>query len=216
MDILSKLACKYKTDKGPAPEAHPRGHNYTPIYNMYFEPIRLESLKVLEIGVGGYGNPDSGGESLRVWNDYFPSSEIVAIDIERKNMIIGDRVRIFQGSQVDREFLQAVIDQNGPFDIIIDDGSHLPDHHIISFDYLFHHGLKSGGIYVIEDLNTVYEPNMRGQLGSSIDYFKGLLDVLHMPNSNQKGFHVEAKYDGLEKLVDSIHCYKELFFIFKE
>lgn len=210
MDELSKLAERYKTDKGPSL------HNYTPIYNRYFESIRLKPLKILEIGVGGYKNPTSGGESLKMWSDYFPISWITGIDIEKKDIVINHRTKIYQGSQVDTQFLQRVIDERGPFDIIIDDGSHLPDHHIISFDYLFNKGVVSQGVYVVEDLNTVYEPDMRGKLGSSVDYFKGLLDVLHMPNSNQKGFHVEAKYKGLEKIVDSIHCYKELFFIFKK
>ena len=48
-------------------------------------------------------------------------------------------------------------ENGGDFDIIIDDGSHKMNHQQISFDVLFPH-LKSGGIYVIEDLHTSVKP----------------------------------------------------------
>ncbi len=216
MDKLSELAIKYKTDKGPPPGAHPRGHNYTPIYNKYFKDMRFDDLKILEIGVGGYGDLYAGGESLRMWADYFPVSQITSLDIEPKNLILEERVKIYQGSQTDHVILKEIISQRGPFDIIIDDGSHLPDHHIKSFDFLFTHGLKSGGIYIVEDLNTSYEPGMRGQLGSSVDYFKEFLNVLHAPHMTSKGYPLSAIYDNFHKIVESIHAYNELIFVFKK
>jgi hypothetical protein len=36
---------------------------------------------MLEIGVGGYDSPISGGESLRMWKTYFPFAKIFALDI---------------------------------------------------------------------------------------------------------------------------------------
>ena len=39
------------------------------------------------------------------------------------------------------------------FDVIIDDGSHRPDHQQIALGFLFPH-LRSGGLYFIEDLMT--------------------------------------------------------------
>jgi len=210
MDKLSELAERYKTDKGPSL------HNYTPIYNRYFESIRLRPLNILEIGVGGYKNPTSGGESLRMWSDYFPFSWITGIDIERKDIVINHRTKIYQGSQVDTQFFQKVIDERGPFDIIIDDGSHLPQHHIDSFNFLFRKGLNKAGIYVIEDLNTAYEPSMRCELGSSIDYFKAFLDVLHIPQIARKGISIPVEFQDLYPLLETMHCYEELIFFIRK
>ena len=39
---------------------------------------------------------------------------------------------------------------------IIDDGSHVPEHQVLSFDYLFQACLQPGGTYIIEDIETSY------------------------------------------------------------
>jgi hypothetical protein len=41
------------------------------------------------------------------------------------------------------------------WDIIIDDGSHLPEHQLVSFTALFPF-VRPGGVYVIEDIETSY------------------------------------------------------------
>jgi hypothetical protein len=45
----------------------------------------------------------------------------------------------------------------GPFDVVIDDGSHVSAHQITSFYFLFNH-LRAGGFYVIEDIQTSFWP----------------------------------------------------------
>src|SRR5262249_14446190 len=56
-------------------------HWYTPAYEAHFKHLRTKKLKILEIGVGGYEDPNAGGESLRMWKYYFPKSQIYSIDI---------------------------------------------------------------------------------------------------------------------------------------
>jgi hypothetical protein len=46
------------------------------------------------------------------------------------------------GSQADPEFLRRVVREFGPFDLIIDDGSHHSSHIIATFNHLFDAGLK--------------------------------------------------------------------------
>ena len=41
-------------------------------------------------------------------------------------------------------------------DIILDDGSHVPEHQIDSFVYLFKNLLSPGGVYVIEDIECSF------------------------------------------------------------
>jgi demethylmacrocin O-methyltransferase len=166
-DRLTKLAILYGTDKFGY-------HDYTPNYFKMFQHLQDAPVKVLEIGVGGYADDDRGGQSLEIWRDFFRNGEITGIDIQKKTMDLGERVAILQGSQVDADFLNDLVKQRGPFDIIIDDGSHRNEHVVESFKLLFP-SLAPGGIYVAEDVQTSFHPRFGGSLEltapNSIGYF---------------------------------------------
>jgi len=94
-------------------------------------------------------------------------------------MCIRDRVRI--GSQVDKNFLGAVIKEMGGVDIVLDDGSHRMEHIPVSLKYLFPH-LSDGGIYMIEDLHTAYWKSFGGGYrvkNSFFSYISELIDDIH-------------------------------------
>ena len=55
------------------------------------------------------------------------------------------------GDQNDPAILNEMATRHGPFDIIIDDGSHVGEHIITSFRALFP-DLTANGLYAIEDL----------------------------------------------------------------
>lgn len=127
---LSKLALIYGSDKQG-------GHCYAQHFQRHFEALRREKLNILEIGIGGYADPKAGGASLRMWKAYFPKSRIFGIDIHDKTHHDEERIKTFQGSQIDENFLKKVVEEIGSVDIIIDDGSHYNDHVITSFRILF-------------------------------------------------------------------------------
>ncbi|MBV8431625.1 MAG: hypothetical protein JO244_10710, partial [Solirubrobacterales bacterium] len=112
-------------------------HWYVQHYETHFARLRKRRLRVLEIGIGGYADPEAGGSSLRMWRTYFPNSWIYGIDIFDKHSHDERRIKTFQGSQVDEEFLNGVIESIGRPDIIIDDGSHRNDHVIRTFELRF-------------------------------------------------------------------------------
>jgi hypothetical protein len=115
-------------------------HGYLPFYEDLFEPMRGRPVRLLEIGVGGFQQPDDptyGGHSLRMWRAYFPYGHVVGLDILDKSGVADDRISIVQGSQVDAALLGQISAEFGPFDIIIDDGSHIPAHARFSFNVLF-------------------------------------------------------------------------------
>ena len=89
---LTKLAIKYNTDKHGV-------HFYTKIYQKYMLPKSDIEVKLLEIGVGGYDDQKKGGESLKMWSEFFPKGKIFALDFYHKKLSLGDRVKIFKGSQ---------------------------------------------------------------------------------------------------------------------
>ena len=192
------------------------GHNYTKHYSKHFKKYRFKPVKLLEIGVGGYEDPHQGGASLRMWKKYFPFGKIVSLDIYDKSALQENRIKIYQGSQVDPDVLSRIVDENGSFDLIIDDGSHVNNHIITTFQYLFPK-LKKGGIYVIEDIQTSYWKSMGGDNENfnnpetAMNFCKRLTDSLNYSEFNIKGY--QPNYYDLN--ITSIHFYRNLVFIYK-
>lgn len=168
-NLLSQIANKYASDKGtliPNDGKHhgPRLH-FTTVYHEYFEPIRLNELNILEIGIGS-------GPSLKMWYEYFPNANIYAADINDSTMYENSRVKTFRADQSDRKQLENLATRIGkPFDIIIDDGGHMMKQQQVSLGTLFKH-LKSNGIYFIEDLHTSFWP-----FGQFKDLYGTALDI---------------------------------------
>ena len=85
----------------------------------------------------------SGGESIFLWESYFPFARLFFVEIVDKTHFSQSRVKVFAGSQDDVNILQRVVDAAGKFNVIIDDGSHVNRHQIESFEILFP-SLKGG------------------------------------------------------------------------
>ncbi|HXC95083.1 MAG TPA: class I SAM-dependent methyltransferase [Edaphobacter sp.] len=171
---LNQLARHFQTDKWG-------DHWYTQHYQRYFKPIKNRRLNLLEIGVGGYEDSTTGGESLRMWKTYFPKSKIVGIDLCDKSQFREHRIDIRQCDQTDANTIRQLSTEYGGFDIIIDDGSHLNEHVITTFQILFPL-LRPNGIYSIEDTQTSYWPGWGGGMNSPeslTTYFKNLSDGLN-------------------------------------
>lgn len=138
---------------------------------------------VLEIGVGGYGNPVSGGASLRMWRSYFPSATVYGLDISPKRLPPEPRIVVLEGDQSDEAFLTRLAASYGPFDLVVDDGSHLGRHQRASFAALFP-AVRPSGLYVIEDLETAYwedwEGGPPGTTGTGVDLAKELLNDVNI------------------------------------
>ena len=73
-----------------------------------------------------------------MWKRFFgPYCTIIGIDInERHKKHEEDRIHIRIGDQSDIKFLDSIIEEFGVPDIVIDDGSHIMEHVIKSFQYL--------------------------------------------------------------------------------
>ncbi|MEL7486671.1 MAG: class I SAM-dependent methyltransferase [Pseudomonadota bacterium] len=206
---LTRLAQLFGSDKAD-------DHDYTPHYARHFQPLRKRRMNVLEIGVGGYDDPQAGGASLRMWKRYFPNSNIFALDIHDKSPHEEDRIRIFRGSQNDPEFLGKIVDEIGQLDIVIDDGSHVNEHILTSFHTLWPR-LAPDGIYAIEDLETAYWPEYGGDsynldmADTSINFLKKRIDGLHHKENAAKSF-VPGPYDAE---ITQLHFYRGLCFLYK-
>jgi len=208
-DALAEFAQKHSTDKWTE-------HNYIPHYETFLKSLKDDPIHLLEIGVGGYEHPDRGGESLRMWKDYFPNGSITSIDIFDKSSIEEDRIKIYRGSQIDESLLNLVDREAGPFDIIIDDGSHINNHIIKSFEMLFPK-LKQNGIYIIEDIQTAYWPQYGGDSfnlqnkKTAMNYFKCLVDGLNHVEFDNPYF----RPDYFDENIVSISFFHNMVFVQK-
>jgi hypothetical protein len=190
---LDALGILWGTDKA-------RGHHgYTPYYARHLCAHRWSVRCVLEIGIGADSDPQAGGNSLRMWRSYFPRATIYGVDIYEKELALAGEARIvtLQADQSDRKSLIRVAAACPPFDLVVDDGSHIGSHIVTSFDVLFS-ALKPGGFYVIEDLETAYLPSFGGgppgTPGTAAALTKSLLDELNMSSRRVAAVHA---YPGL-------------------
>jgi hypothetical protein len=136
----------------------PGWHSYGRTYGGLFRRWKYRPVKLLEIGIGGYRG-SLGGRSLLAWEAFFPFGTVVAGDIVPKQELAGPRRRIVQLDQSSPADLDALAGREAPFDIIIDDGSHFNAHQILTFRHLWS-GLKDGGVYVVEDVQTSFWPGV--------------------------------------------------------
>lgn len=152
-------------------------------------------ITLLEIGV-------YNGNSIRTWLDYFgPRAAIVGIDKHPAPYVHDiSAAHLYTGDQADISFLGQVIEKEGPFDIIIDDGGHHWDEQQISLDFLWPH-VKPGGMYIIEDLQTSNDNNWRGQLVGNTWYD---------PTAETLGLQANALMRGMGQDVASMHIYPRL------
>lgn len=151
--------------------------HFPALYDRYFAPYRGRPVRLLEIGI-------STGGSLEIWRSYFGADAMIAgIDIDpatAANVSLPNRAYI--GDQADPELLRRVVAECGPFDIIIDDGSHVAGDQMVTLRTLWP-ALADGGLYVVEDTMTAYLPRFyRGgyrRSGTAIDTAQWLIDDLH-------------------------------------
>ncbi len=170
-------------------------HHYFDIYTRYFERFRDRPITMLEIGV-------FRGGSLRMWKEYFhPDSTIVGIDIDKScqaHEIAAQNVFVRIGSQADPNFLANVNGEFGPFDIILDDGSHKTHHQIVSFAALFRDALKDGGCYMVEDVHSNYWLRHVDSPETFIDLTKQMIDMMHEPYFDHK--EIEFRHNHPEAI----------------
>jgi len=151
MESLTEIGSKHGTDK--VDKFHTQfTKNYMNIYERYFEDIRNNTIKILEIGV-------LNGSSIRTWREYFQNGEVHGIDIQPqcKNVEDPDKnifIHILDCSS-DESLEEFSNKFKNYFDIILDDGSHINDITLKTFKKLYS-CLKAEAYYIIEDLGCSY------------------------------------------------------------
>lgn len=134
-------------------------HGYHRFYDKY---IKRDIKKILEIGI-------EDGKSVNLWLQYCPEATIYGLDINKE--FINGKLIVYKGDQSSAGDLEKLVSHTGnDIDVIVDDGSHIPEHQLFSFNKLFSH-IKPGGVYIIEDIETSYWKN-NGLYGYQTRYGK--------------------------------------------
>jgi len=166
--VLDGMAIIHRSDKSS------RFHNYAVKYDKILSPYRELFSSVLEIGV-------AQGQSIKMWTDYFPKAIIHGADISPLSKVCetySPRVKFHILDQRSAVQLKN-LEQFSPFDLIIDDGNHWWMEQILTFKTLFPY-IRKGGIYIVEDTTTSYWKEYRNNPVSAVEYFKTLVDDVHL------------------------------------
>ena len=201
---IHELGTKYDSDK----ITH---HNYHGIYDFFLKSFYNDKGSLLEIGI-------DSGKSLQMWMELFPHAFVYGMDINVSAK--SDRFNIIQGDQSNSIDLYKVKSNVGELFLINDDGSHIPEHQLLTFNILFP-CLREGGIYILEDIETSYwtKGGLYGYQtrygykhpNSIVEIFKEVADSI---NSEFAGTHVN-KVEHCDK-IDSITFSKNCIIVVKK
>lgn len=180
---------EYKGKKYQGGDKTSMGQDFASFYQSLLEPIRCKpGIQLLEIGVWY-------GKSLAMWAEYFKDAKgamiqgvDICIDNYRNHLPTlkqmgafpddGPEIKIHEYNTFSQEFKKMCTDLLPEQDVIIDDGCHTVESQFSLFRVLFPR-LKSGGLYIIEDIENVgpffstkYFGHVFGGVAGTALYFK--------------------------------------------
>ena len=158
VEELGQLFTHYGSDKANV-------HNY---YLAYGSLVKRElPLSILEIGLGtnntnfrsNMGKDGKPGASLRAFRDWAPQARVYGADIDKGILFTEERIQTYFVDQLRPETLTELVTQlpKQGFDLIIDDGLHLPVANLNTLEFSLKL-LKPGGFFVVEDILEQYLP----------------------------------------------------------
>ena len=126
-------------------------HGYERFYCDFLNRAQIKN-EILEIGYGD-------GLSIKFWKEIFPNSFLNVIDKDKNES--GDGYSVYKCDQSSLNDLLSLKEdlKLKSFDLIVDDGSHIPEHIILTFNVFFKSLLNPGCSYIIEDIETSYWSN---------------------------------------------------------
>jgi hypothetical protein len=138
--------------------------------------------------MGTFGRP---GASLRGWKTLFPKATIFGADIDRNILFNESRIKTYYCDQTSADSIKELwqqADLREGADIIIEDGLHTFEANTCFLENSLQH-LRSGGVFVIEDITQNDISAWRRALTSCALRFKGYHFVLvEVPNGRNYSF----------------------------
>lgn len=176
--------------------------HYIDIYERHLSRFRNASPVMVEIGV-------FKGGSLDMWSSYFgEGAKIIGIDINPDcAQFARENIDVFIGSQDDPALIGRVLAKHPSIDIVLDDGSHVMNHMISTFNMLYPR-VSENGVYMVEDVHTSYLPDYGGGLKRSGSFMEFVKDKLDEINANWCGDQLPIS--DFTRSTDSISVYDSI------
>jgi len=138
---LTDIADEKRLDQGS------QKHRFTELYHLLLNPYRTRAINMALLGLGAQEGTSPEAE---MWLEYLPKAKLTGIDPRNSSKLKLDRLKTVQASFDSVETLERAA-KTGPYDLVLDDATSAAPHQQNAFAALFPL-LKSGGIYIIEDL----------------------------------------------------------------
>lgn len=175
---LTAIADRLGLDRGS------QKHRYTELYQMLFLPRRSLPFEMIEIcAPEAAGSDPAQMPGLQMWLEFLPLVHLNAIGAAGMAPSSQPRLsyhRAEMGSALDLEALAG--DLPAP-DVVVDDGSHASHEQQAALIALFPR-LKSGGLYIIEDLRWQPEGLERPGITPTAQLFSDYLETRRFSHSD--------------------------------
>ena len=162
--------------------------------------------------------PHGPGKSIQIWKEFIPKHlrlSMLEFDGKCAETFRSQLYKLYIGSQSNMSLLDEIV-QDGPYDMIIDDGSHSRSHQIHALVGLWPGVKAGGGVYVIEYMNINYEELYLDAPGTSTEFMTKILHFLvfqqkapNNPNMKKTNFSfVEEKIKTITDTLLAFQCFK--------
>jgi hypothetical protein len=162
---LCEIMGRNKSNKGHA-NLGMSWHNYTPFYYANFKNMRMERLRVFELGLGktntiipsndgGWDTVGVVGGSLYGWREFFANSTIYGADYDTDKLVNSRKIQSYYCNQIIPQEIHDLWkqpDMDEPFHIIIQNVLGRFGAIVTFFENSIHRLVAKNGFYVVEDV----------------------------------------------------------------
>lgn len=192
MKPLDHYATLHHTDK------RSELHDFANFYESKIGHLRDKPIKILELGT-------KHGESLRMWEDAFPSADVYGIDIAPEWKVTLDRAHFTKLDLEDRQALEAYCKEHGPWDVVIDDSDHTEKTTRTAVETIWPNEIVPGGWLFIEDINSGFKTLANGKVKrrmGQLNYCRSLIEnVCHSGKLHYCGPSYWGKSSEFDKAI---------------
>jgi cephalosporin hydroxylase len=173
--VLPTLSELYQAHRGKVSD---KWSSYLSLYEAVLQDRRDSTQAVLEIGV-------QNGGSLEIWAQYFANATtVVGCDINPKCAQLSyenPAIEVVVGDATQLETLEKIKQISPSFDLIVEDGSHIPREVILTF-LRYWPLVKPGGMFIAEDLHCDYFASHEGGIGRRDIANRFFAELVHLIN----------------------------------
>lgn len=142
-------------------------HSYIQLYEVLMAPLRTQPMQILELGV-------FQGHGVMLWHEYFERGVVHGVDIVDRFAFDKEMPRVHLHLNTDMTVEKEMIGicNAGPYDFVIEDGSHRLRDQMRTLEIVWP-SVRKGGYYIIEDVG---EPDALRHMLRNHPGFLNLID----------------------------------------